>query len=121
MCVGAANRSFRSFCVPPGDINALLAHLSCVCELKGSECSLQVSGVGLEVVESASNVGLQLRRLLTGRAVRRNLVERAHFEFLKFQKSCWCCWLGVESIGTSRVQKGMELFCARRFACEPIN
>jgi hypothetical protein len=55
-----------------------LAHLSCARELQWSECSLQVGGVGLEVIESASNAGLELRRALAGRAVSRNFVESTH-------------------------------------------
>lgn len=55
-----------------------LAHLSCARELQWSECSLQVGGVGLEIIESASNAGLELRRALAGRAVSRNFVESTH-------------------------------------------
>jgi hypothetical protein len=32
--------------------------------LKRSKCGLQVGGVGLEIIESASNAGLELRRVL---------------------------------------------------------
>jgi hypothetical protein len=46
--------------------------------LKGSESSLQIGGVGLEVVKSARNAGLKLRRLLARRAVCRDLVDGAH-------------------------------------------
>lgn len=46
--------------------------------MKGSESSLQVRGVGLEIVKSASNAGLKLRWLLARRAVGRDLVDGAH-------------------------------------------
>ena len=55
------------------------AHLSCRNELKGSQCGLQVGGVGLEVIESASDAGLELGWLLTGWARGRDLVEGTHF------------------------------------------
>ncbi len=54
------------------------AHLSCRNELKGSQCGLQVGGVCLEVVESASDAGLKLGWLLTGWARGRDLVEGTH-------------------------------------------
>ncbi len=46
--------------------------------MKRSQCGLQVGGVGLEVVESASDVGLELGWLLTRWARGRDLVEGTH-------------------------------------------
>ena len=46
--------------------------------MKGSQSGLQVGGVGLEVIESASNAGLKLGWLLAGWARGRDLVEGAH-------------------------------------------
>ncbi len=37
-----------------------IAHLFCGDDLKWSQCGLQVGGVGLKIVESASNAGLKL-------------------------------------------------------------
>lgn len=51
--------------------------------MKGSESRLQVGGVGLEIVESASNAGLELRGVLARWAVGRDLVEGTH--------GCWLC------------------------------
>lgn len=59
------------------------SHLSCVDELKRSESSLQVGSVGLEIVESASNAGLELRWVLAGGRVGGDLVEGGH--------DCGCC------------------------------
>jgi len=44
-------------------------------ELQRAESDLEVGSVGLEIVESASNAGLQLGGVLAGRAVHRDLVE----------------------------------------------
>ena len=66
-------------CVPLLDWKQLIkAHLSCGNELKGSQCGLQVGGVGLEVIESASDAGLELGWLLARWARGRDLVEGAH-------------------------------------------
>lgn len=55
-----------------------IAHLSCGNKLKGSECGLEVGGVCLEIVKSASNAGLELRGLRARWAVGRDFVEGAH-------------------------------------------
>lgn len=68
-----------------------LAHLSCVRELKGSESGLQVGSVGLEVVQSASNAGLELRGILARRAVSRNLVA-GHLDFLTWTSLAMKLW-----------------------------
>lgn len=49
--------------------------------MKGSEGRLQVGGVGLEIVESASDAGLELGGVLARWARGRDLVEGAH--------DCW--------------------------------
>lgn len=51
-------------------------------ELQRSEGSLEVGGAGLEVVEGTSDAGLELRGVLAGGRVRRDLVElgRRHFD-----------------------------------------
>jgi hypothetical protein len=54
------------------------AHLSCGNELKWSQCGLQVGGVGLEIVKSASDAGLELGWLLARWARGRDLVEGTH-------------------------------------------
>jgi hypothetical protein len=46
--------------------------------LKWSQCGLEVGGVGLEVIESASDAGLELGWLLAGWARGRDLVEGTH-------------------------------------------
>ena len=51
------------------------SHLAGRDELQRPEGDLEIGSVGLEVVESTSNAGLQLRGVLAGRAVRRDLVE----------------------------------------------
>jgi hypothetical protein len=72
------------------------AHLSCGNELKGSQCGLQVGGVGLEVIESASDAGLKLGWLLAGWACGRDLVEGTHIcgcrEEESFKISRKCGW-----------------------------
>ena len=83
MYVCRRRQSFISFVLRSIYAFCGLAHLSCARELQWSECSLQVGGVGLEVVQSTSNAGLELRGALAGRAVRRDLVEGTH--------DCWCC------------------------------
>ena len=72
MCVSAANRSFRSSAF---HVTAKLAHLSCAHELKGSESGLQVGGVGLKIVESASDACLKLGRLRAGGTALRYLAK----------------------------------------------
>lgn len=47
-------------------------------ELKRAEGSLQVGGVGLEIIESSGNAGLKLGRLLARLAVWSDLVDGAH-------------------------------------------
>lgn len=59
-------------------MNWLKAYLSCRNELKRSESSLEIGGVGLEVIESTGNAGLELRGILTGWARGRDLVEGTH-------------------------------------------
>lgn len=59
-----------------------LAHLSGRNDLKWSQRSLQVGSVGLEIVQSTSNAGLELRWALAGWAVGRDLVEGAHIDWL---------------------------------------
>jgi hypothetical protein len=54
------------------------AHLSCRYDLKRSEGHLQVGCVGLQVIEGAGDGRLELRGVLAGWAVSRNLVEGAH-------------------------------------------
>jgi hypothetical protein len=76
----------------------LIAYLSGGDELKRSESGLQVSGVGLEVIESSSNAGLELRWLRTGRAVRRDLVEGTHV-----------CWLSLRSRIELFAKRGYDL------------
>lgn len=51
-------------------------------ELQRSEGSLEVGSAGLEVVEGTSDAGLELRGVLAGGRVRRDLVERGgrHFD-----------------------------------------
>lgn len=51
-------------------------------ELQRSESSLEVGSAGLEVVEGTSDAGLELRGVLAGGRVRRDLVERGgrHFD-----------------------------------------
>lgn len=51
------------------------SHLTGRDELQRPESGLEVGSVALEIVESASNAGLQLRGVLAGRAVGRDLVE----------------------------------------------
>jgi hypothetical protein len=60
-----------------------ISHLSCVHELKRSECDFEVGGVGLEVVESTSDADLELRGVLARWARGRDLIERTH--------DCGCC------------------------------
>jgi len=84
-------------CVPLLDWKQLIkAHLSCGNELKGSQCGLQVGGVGLEVIESASDAGLELGWLLARWARGRDLVEGAHDcgcrEMESFKISRKCGW-----------------------------
>jgi hypothetical protein len=73
-----------------------LAHLSRVRELQWSECGLQVGGVGLEIVESASDAGLELRWVRARWARGRDLVEGAHDcgcrEMESFKISRKCGW-----------------------------
>ena len=70
----------RVGCKPLLDWNRInsKAHLSCGNDLKRSQCGLQVGGVGLEVIESASNAGLELGWLLARWARGRDLVEGTH-------------------------------------------
>ena len=56
----------------------LVAYLSCIDELKRTESGLQVGGVGLEVIESASNAGLEFGWVRTGWALGRDLLEGSH-------------------------------------------
>lgn len=51
-------------------------------ELQRSEGSLEVGSAGLEVVEGTSDAGLELRGVLAGGRVRRDLVELGlrHFD-----------------------------------------
>jgi hypothetical protein len=84
-------------CVPLLDWKQLIkAHLSCGNELKWSQCGLQVGGVGLEVIESASDAGLELGWLLARWARGRDLVEGAHDcgcrEMESFKISRKCGW-----------------------------
>ena len=92
-------RSYFSFCI---SANGLIAHLSCVDELKRTEGCLQVGGVCLEVVESASNAGLEFGWVRTGWALGRDLLKGSHLEVgcREFvvtvemaSKSLWC---GIE-------------------------
>jgi hypothetical protein len=64
------------------DIYKSIAHLSCRYNLKGSESRFQVGGVGLQIIESAGDAHLELRRVLARWARRSDLVEGAHV----------CCW-----------------------------
>ena len=84
-----------AFCGAEIGVNSK-AHLSCGNELKGSQCGLQVGGVGLEVVESASDAGLELGWLLARWARGRDLVEGAHDcgcrEMESFKISRKCGW-----------------------------
>lgn len=57
------------------ELDSLASHLSGRDELQGSEGRLEVGSVGLEIVKSASDAGLELRRVLARRAVRRDLVQ----------------------------------------------
>lgn len=66
-------------------VSRSIAYLLCGNELKRAEGSLQVGGVGLEIVESASDAGLELRWLLAGLAVGGDLVKGRH--------DCGCCRL----------------------------
>lgn len=63
------------------------SHLLCVDELQRAQRRLEVGGVGLEVVKSGGNLRLQLRGVLAGRAVGRDLVESGgrHLD-------CWIPW-----------------------------
>lgn len=54
------------------------SHLACGHELKRAERDLEVGGVGLEVVESSRDAGLELGGALARRARGRDLVEGAH-------------------------------------------
>lgn len=56
-------------------MGAFISYLSGGDDLKGSEGSLEVGGVGLKVVEGTSDAGLKLRRVLARGAVRRDLVQ----------------------------------------------
>ena len=67
--------------------------------MKGSQCGLQVGGVGLEIIESASDAGLELGWLLARWARGRDLVEGTHdcgvlvereVQFVRDQKSLGC-------------------------------
>jgi hypothetical protein len=60
------------------DLRMSIAHLFCGNDLKWSKCGLQVGGVRLEIVESPSNAGLELRWVLARWAVSRDLVEGTH-------------------------------------------
>jgi hypothetical protein len=73
----ASSLLVRGGCGTGNRINSK-AHLSCGNELKGSQCGLQIGGVGLEVVESTSDTGLKLGWLLAGRARGRDLIEGTH-------------------------------------------
>ncbi len=55
---------------------SVYSHLTGRDELQRPEGDLEIGSVGLELVESSGNAALQLRRVLAGRAVRRDLVER---------------------------------------------
>lgn len=59
----------------------MVSHLSGGDELQRSEGNLQVGSVRLEIVQSASNAGLQLGRVVARGAVGGNLVDR---------HGCWC-------------------------------
>ena len=74
--------SLFAFCSAEIGVNSK-AHLSCGNELKRSQCGLQVGGVGLEVVESASDAGLELGWVRARCARGRDLVECTH--------DCGCC------------------------------
>lgn len=51
------------------------SHLTGRDEMQRPESDLEIGSALLEIVESASDAGLQLRGVLAGRAVRRDLVE----------------------------------------------
>lgn len=57
-------------------------------ELQRAEGSLEIGSVRLEVVESTSNAGLELRGVLARGRVGRDLVEGGHFD----------CWEVVVSV-----------------------
>lgn len=71
-----------------------IAYLSSRNDLKGSERGLEVGSASLKVVESSSNLSLELGRLCARWAVRRDLVEGTH--------GC-CC---------REVEKGVSKFLA---------
>ena len=54
------------------------AHLSCADKLQRTQGRLQVRGVGLEIVKSTSNAGLELSRVGVRRTRRRDLVDGRH-------------------------------------------
>lgn len=62
-------------CAQSGVVSAADSHLTSRDELQRAQSDLEIGGVGLELVESASDGGLELRGVLAGRAVRRDLVE----------------------------------------------
>jgi hypothetical protein len=70
--------------------------------LKGSQCGLQVGGVGLEVIESASDADLELGRVRARWARGRDLVEGTHDCGCReeFENSRDC---GVEFLGNGRL------------------
>ena len=56
----------------------VVAYLAGGDELKRTERAAHVGDVGLELVKSSGDVGLDFRRLLARRAVARDLVEGRH-------------------------------------------
>lgn len=79
------------------------SHLAGRDELQRPEGDLEIGSVGLEVVESASNAGLQLRGVLAGRAVRRDLVELRGGHFGGCRR-----WSGWMRDGGSKFEVGRE-------------
>lgn len=78
-----------------------LSYLASRDELQGAESDLQVGGVGLEVVESLSDVGLELRGVLPRGAVGGDLVKGGHLDWLAGR----CRLVEVGDDGVGRLQQ----------------